>query len=152
MRLWRPRPEGTTGVRRRGLAGTLSRLEIRMKIPSIVFVGLAGVVLVVVALRAPSRDYVAPTEADLEAHRPAPQALYGEPPPDCVVRRIQVKGMCCLGCTGRIYDKVKETPGLVDAAVNFEKGEAQVVMKKDADPAQIVAAFRFDKFEPALVP
>jgi len=123
-----------------------------MKIPSIVIVGVAGVVLAVVALRAPSRDYVAPTEADLEAHRPAPQALYGEPPADCVVRRIQVKGMCCLGCTGRIYDKVKTVPGLVDAAVSFEKGEADVVMKKDADPAQIVEAFRFDKFDPVLLP
>jgi copper chaperone CopZ len=123
-----------------------------MKIPSIVFVGLAGIVLAVVALRAPSRDYVAPTEADLEAHRPAPQVLEGEPPADCVVRRIQVKGMCCLGCTGRIYDKVKSAPGLVDAAVSFEKGEADVVMKKDADPAPIVEAFRFDKFDPVLVP
>jgi copper chaperone CopZ len=123
-----------------------------MKIPSIVFVGLAGVVLAVVALRAPSRDYVAPTVADLEAHRPAPQALQGEPPADCVVRRIQVKGMCCLGCTGRIYDKVRSAPGLVDAAVSFDKGEAEVVMRKDADPAPIVEAFRFDKFEPVLVP
>jgi copper chaperone CopZ len=123
-----------------------------MKIPSIVFVGLAGVVLAVVALRAPSRDYVAPTEADLEAHRPAPQVLQSELPADCVVRHIQVKGMCCLGCTGRIYDKVKTTPGLVDAAVSFEKGEAQVVMRKDADPAPIVEAFRFDKFDPVLVP
>ena len=123
-----------------------------MKIPSITFVGLAGVVLAIVALRAPSRDYVAPTPADLEAHRPAPQSLQGAIPEDCVVRRVEVKGMCCLGCTGRIYDKVRNAPGLVDAAVNFEEGAAEIVIRKDADPAAIVEAFHFDKFEPKLDP
>jgi copper chaperone CopZ len=123
-----------------------------MRIPSIAFVGLAGAVLAVVALRAPSRDYVPPTEADLEAHRPAPQALQGDVPADCVVRRIEVKGMCCLGCTGRIYDRVKHAPGLVDAAVSYERGAAEIVLRKDADPAPIVEAFRFDKFEPSLEP
>ncbi len=123
-----------------------------MRIPSIAFVGLAGVVLAVVALRAPSRDYVPPTQADLEAHRPAPQALEGAVPEDCVVRRIEVKGMCCLGCTGRLYDHVRNAPGLVDAAVNYERGVAEIVIRKDADPAPIVDAFRFEKFEPVLEP
>ena len=123
-----------------------------MKIPSIAFVGLAGVVLAIVALRAPSRDYVAPTQADLEAHRPAPQSLQGAIPEDCVVRRVEVKGMCCLGCTGRIYERIRSAPGIVDAAVSFEKGVAEVVIRKDADPTPVVAALRFDKYEPALEP
>ena len=113
---------------------------------------LAGAALAVVALRAPTRDYVAPTEADVAAHQPAPQSLHGEVPADCVVRRIDVKGMCCLGCTGRLYDRIRNEPGIVEAAVSFEQGVAEVVIRKDADPEPIVAALHFDKYEPALEP
>jgi len=123
-----------------------------MKVPWIALLVLAGVGLAVVAWRAPARDYVAPTQADVEAHVPAPQSLHGDLPADCVVRRIDVKGMCCLGCTGRIYERIRSAPGIVDAAVSFEKGVAEVVIRKDADPTPVVAALRFDKYEPALEP
>ena len=123
-----------------------------MRVPSIALVGLAGVALAVVAWRAPSKDYVAPTQADVESHRPAPQALEREVPTDCVLRRIDVKGMCCLGCTGRLYDRIRNGPGVVDAAVSFEKSAAEVVLRKNADLAPIVAALRFDKYEPTLAP
>jgi copper chaperone CopZ len=68
------------------------------------------------------------------------------------VRTIEMKGMCCLGCTGRIYDRIRETPGVVDAAVSFEKGMAQIVIPADADPEPLVAALRFDKFDAKLAP
>jgi copper chaperone CopZ len=123
-----------------------------MKILTLAPLALAGVVLAVIALRAPPRDYVPPSEAEVEAHHPAPQRLSSDVPAGCVVRTIDVKGMCCLGCTGRVYDRIKDTPGLVDAAVSFEKGVAQIVIPKDADPGPIVSALRFDKFEPKLEP
>ncbi len=124
----------------------------RMKLLPLAGLGSAGVVLAIVALRAPPRDYVPPSKAEVEAHRPAPQMLHGDVPPGCVVRTIEVKGMCCLGCTGRVYDHIKGTPGLVDAAINFKTGVAQVVLEKDADPNAIVSALRFDKFDPTLEP
>jgi copper chaperone CopZ len=123
-----------------------------MKILPLVGLGVAGVVLATVALRAPPRDYVAPSAAELEAHRPAPQNLHGDLPADCVVRTIEVKGMCCLGCTGRVYDRLKETPGFVDGAVNFERGVAEIVIQKDSDPTAFVSALRFEKYEPKLEP
>lgn len=123
-----------------------------MKLLTLAPLALAGLVLAVIALRAPPRDYVPPSEAEVEAHRPAPQMLHSEVPPGCVVRTIEVKGMCCLGCTGRVYDRIQGTPGLVDAAVNFQEGVARIVILRDADPGPIVSALRFDKFEPKLEP
>ena len=124
----------------------------RMKSLPLVGLGLAGIALAIVALRAPPRDYVAPTVREVEAHRAAPQTLRGQVPDGCVVRAIQVKGMCCAGCTGRLYERLVGTAGTVDAAVNLETGVAQIVIPKDADPAPWVAALRFDDFEPQLVP
>ena len=128
----------------------LSRLT--MKFLPLVGLALAGVVLATIALRAPPRDYVAPSAEEVEAHRPAPQNLHGDLPANCVVRTIEVKGMCCLGCTGRVYDRLKETPGFVDAAVSLERGVAEIVLPKDSDPNAFVAALRFDKYEPKLAP
>ena len=133
------------------LSGLVPR-KTRMKILPLAGLGFVGIVLAIVALRAPARDYVPPSVAEIEAHRPAPQMLHGEVPPGCVVRTIEVKGMCCLGCTGRVYDHIQGTPGLVDAAINFQTGVAQIVIAKDTDPTAIVSALRIDKFEPKLEP
>lgn len=113
---------------------------------------LAAAALAVVALRAPARDYVAPTVADVEAHRAAPRTLPGEIPAGCTVRTIEVGGMCCTGCTGKLYDRLRATPGFVEGAVRFEDGTAQVVMSKDADPKAFVEALRFDKYVATLKP
>ncbi len=60
--------------------------------------------------------------------------------------------MCCTGCTGKLYERLKEKPGFVAAAVNFEAGLAQVVIPKDADPEAFVAALRFEKYDAKLRP
>jgi copper chaperone CopZ len=121
-----------------------------MKHLQFVVLGVSGLALLIVALRAPKPDYVAPTAAEIEAHRPAPRSLSAPVGPDRVVRTIRVRGMCCAGCTGAIYDRLKETPGFVDAAVDLDEGVAQVVMSKDADPAPFVGALHFEKFDASL--
>ena len=123
-----------------------------MKVLPYVALSLVAVVLTAIAFRAPARDYVAPAAADVEAHHPAPQSLQGEIPEGCTVRTIEVSGMCCLGCTGKLYDRLRPIPGFVDGAVSFEDGVARVVMSKDAEPEAFASALRFDKYEAKLLP
>ena len=113
---------------------------------------LAAVALAVIALRAPARDYVAPTAADVEAHHAAPPKLPAAIPAGCTVATIAVDGMCCTGCTGKLYDRLRATPGCVEAAVSFEDGLAQVVIREGADPEPFAAALRFEKYSATLKP
>jgi len=117
-----------------------------------VALALAGTGLGVIALRAPEPEYVAPTAADVEAHHAAPQKLEGGVPAGCVVLTIGVDGMCCTGCTGKLYDRLRATPGFVEGAVSFESGIAQVVVSKDADPKPFVDALQFDKYVATRMP
>jgi copper chaperone CopZ len=103
-------------------------------------------VLAIVAVRTPKPDYVAPTLADVEAHKPAPQELEGPTPEGCQVLTIEVKGMCCTGCTGKLYDRLRATPGFVQGAVSFEEGVARVVVTKDAEPSSFAQSLQFDKY------
>lgn len=112
----------------------------------LVLIAVAGAVLGYVAWRAPNRDYAAPSIADVEAHAPAPQTLVGDIPPGCVVRTFAVEGMCCQGCTGKIYKRLKETAGVVQAAVQFDKGQAEVVVPESTDLALLETALHFDKY------
>ena len=123
-----------------------------MKILVVLLFVVAGAALGFVAWKAPARDYVAPTAQEIEAHRPAPQELAGDVPADCVVRTFEVAGMCCTGCTGKLYAKIKDVPGVEQAAVNFEKGTAEIVVKKGADVAPLAEALCFGKYSAKLRP
>jgi len=123
-----------------------------MKHLPLVGLGLAGIVLAIVALRAPRREYVPPSAREVEAHRTAPRVLRGRIPEGCVVRSIQVKGICCAGCTGRLYDRIAGKEGTVEAAVDPETGVARIVIPKAADPTAWVAALQFDEFTAELLP
>lgn len=117
-----------------------------MKVLPLVLLGTAGAALAFVAWRAPAPTYIAPTSAEVLAHEPAPQELVGEVPAGCIVRTFEVQGMCCTGCTGKLYERLKAVPGVVNAAVNFEKGVAEVVVPQDADVAPLVTAMHFEKY------
>ncbi|MFN0009690.1 MAG: heavy metal-associated domain-containing protein [Planctomycetota bacterium] len=117
-----------------------------MRVLPFVAFALAATGLAFVALRASKPDYVAPTLADVEAHKPAPQKLEGPTPEGCKVVTIEVDGMCCTGCTGKLYERLRATPGFVQGAVSFEEGVARVVVSEDADPASFAAALEFDKY------
>src|SRR5262245_314313 len=134
------------------LTGADDMLSAPMKLLPWAILGGAGVALAVVAWRAPARDYVAPTAAEVQAHAPAPQDLRGDLPAGCVVRTIEVHGMCCTGCTGKLYARLKEAPGFVKGAVSYERGVAEVVARADVDPAPFVEACRFDKYSAELRP
>lgn len=123
-----------------------------VKALSIALFGVAAVGLGVVAWRAPSRNYVAPTLEEVLAHDPAPDRLLGDVPAGSVVRTLEVEGMCCHGCTGKLYAKLKATPGVTQAAVSFERGTAQVVVPESADAGAFARVLTFDKYTAKLAP
>jgi len=108
---------------------------------------LAGGALAWVALRAPARDYVAPSPAEVRAHVPAPTSLSVAPPAGFAVRTLEVEGMCCTGCTGKLYAKLRAEPGVADAAVDFERGIAMAVVPESADVEALARALSFDKYQ-----
>lgn len=122
------------------------------KIVPLLLVAAAGIVLGYVAWRAPAREYLAPTPAEVQAHAAAPVSLIGGIPPGCVVRTFAVDGMCCQGCTGKIYKRLRETPGVVQAAVQFDTGTAEVVVSESTDVALLETALRFDKYTAKRMP
>jgi copper chaperone CopZ len=117
-----------------------------VKILPMLLLGAAAAALAYIALRAPSQSYVAPTIQEVEAHVPAPPTITGEIPPGFLVRTFKVEGMCCTGCTGKIYKRLKDSPGVVEAAVNFDQGIAQVVVPNDSDVAKLEDVMHFDKY------
>lgn len=123
----------------------------RKTIP-ILLIATAGAVLGYVAWRAPAREYLAPTLAEVQAHAAAPTSLVADVPSGCVVRAFAVEGMCCQGCTGKIYKRLKETAGVVHAAVSFDAGTAQVVVQETTDIALLESALTFDKYSARRMP
>ena len=123
-----------------------------LKLLPLLILGVAGSVLGYIAMHAPQPDYVAPTLKEIEAHVPAPASITGEIPPGFLVRTFKVEGMCCTNCTGKIYQRLKESPGVVEAAVSFDKGIAQAVVPKDADVAKLEDAMHFEKYVARVQP
>jgi copper chaperone CopZ len=155
-RPWRERSEvvaipdssahDTAGLLRAGEMSYSSPLDASMKLIPLIILAATGTVLGLIALRAPSQSYVAPTERDIEAHVPAPESITGDVAPGFVVRTFKVEGMCCHNCSGKIYERLKDSPGVVEAAVSFDKGIAQVVVPKDADVGSLENAIHFEKY------
>jgi hypothetical protein len=113
---------------------------------------LAAAALGWVALRAPAQDYVAPKATEVQAHVPAPRALRSAPPEGCAIRTLDVAGMCCTGCTGKLHARLMAEPGVVDAAVDFEQGIAQAIVPVSSDAVALERALTFGKYTATLRP
>ncbi len=122
------------------------------KLIPILLITVAGTLLGYVAWHAPEREYAAPTLPEVQAHIAAPTTLAGDVPSGCVVRSFAVEGMCCQGCTGKIYKRLKETAGVVQAAVSFDEGTAQIVVQETTDIALLESTLNFDKYTAKRMP
>ena len=147
-----PSAHDTAGLLRTSEMRYSLPLDNSMKLIPLIILAATGAVLGLIALRAPTQTYVAPTERDIEAHAPAPESIIGDVAPGFVVRTFKVDGMCCLSCTGKIYERLKESPGVVEAAVSFDKGIAQVVVPNDADVGSLENAIHFEKYTAKALP
>ncbi|MCL4065459.1 heavy metal translocating P-type ATPase [Pseudomonas sp. GX19020] len=54
--------------------------------------------------------------------------------------RLQLEGMTCASCTGRVERALKAVPGVEEASANFATGEAQVRYHAPADPQALAAS------------
>ena len=104
----------------------------------------AGATAWVLATRS-EPTYVPPGEPPM-AYAPAPRALFSEPGPGEALRVLDVEGMCCQGCTGKLYAALVDAPGVRAAAVDFESGTASVVAEDGTTPDFLASRLTFDKY------
>lgn len=117
-----------------------------MRALSFALLALAGAVLLWIGLRAPEPDYAPlPTEPTGEEVR-VPLAIIGVRPAGHVVRTFDVGGMCCNGCSGKLYAALKSVPGVVEAAVDFGAGTASALVPDSMDVSLLSASLHFDKY------
>lgn len=90
------------------------------------------------------RSFAAPPEEAPVV--PAPTVLVHGAGPGQVERAYEVEGMCCTNCTGKLHRSVTSVAGVREAAVDFERGTALVVVDEGTDGEAVLAALNFDKY------
>lgn len=102
---------------------------------------LAGTTYVV--LRTEPPNYTAPEIVKPDA---LPKALSTQPAAGEVVRVFDVEGMCCGGCAPKIYKVLAATPGVREAAVDFDTNTAMAIVTSDTDVAALEKAMTFEDY------
>ncbi len=104
---------------------------------------LLGGALGTVAVFARERTYAVPA-------RPAPQsiplALSGQVPPGYEARTFEVEGICCQGCSSKLYGALLAVAGVREAAVDPLAQRAFALVPADLPDARLEAALTFDKY------
>jgi copper chaperone CopZ len=118
-----------------------------MKYLGLLLLLAAGGALGWLGLRADAPDYVAPRPAES-----VPVALTGEVPAGFAVRTFDVSGMCCTGCSAKLYAAVTRVEGVRAAAVDPAVGTAQVMVPANAPLAPLAAALTFDVYTAEVRP
>jgi copper chaperone CopZ len=111
----------------------------------------AGIALWI-AFHAPESDYRAPSLSDPVAAAGAPAVLKGAPGPHERLLEFSVEGMCCRGCTEKLYDSVVAVDGVIEAAVDFEARKARVIARQAVDGERVLGALNFDKYAAVALP
>ena len=102
-------------------------------------------------LRTPAPSYEAPVEAQT-SFPPPPQALPRAPAADEQVITLEIGGMCCRGCTGKLEAAARKLPGVRAFAVDADLLTARALTTSDLDPATLTQALTFSKYEPRALP
>ena len=114
-----------------------------MKVLTLLVLVAAGL-LALVALQADDPTYVAPTVDEMPTV--VPHQVTGDVPEGFLLRSFDVEGMCCDGCSGKLYARLEKVEGVREAAVDPVLGRAEVVVAADTDPARLTGALTFDKY------
>jgi copper chaperone CopZ len=104
-----------------------------------------------IAWRAPAPDYVPPVEAPV-AFAPAQVALPRAPAAGEVALELEVDGMCCRNCTGKLQAAATGLPGVRAFAVADDLLTARVLADASVEPAAVERALTFDKYTAKLRP
>ena len=87
-----------------------------------------------------------PPSQDQIVYAPAPTVLTRAPAAGELVQVLDVEGMCCQGCTGKLHARLLEQPGVHVAAVDLEAGTASALVAEGTDPGALAAALCFEKY------
>jgi len=63
---------------------------------------------------------------------------------------FRVDGMTCNHCKAAVESAIQKVPGVSEAIVELQRGEAQV--RGDADPGDIVRAIEEEGYDASLLP
>jgi Cu+-exporting ATPase len=120
-----------------------------MKLVWIALVAAAGLGTAYLALRAEGPSYSPPVveETPVVPTRLPRAAAAGE---RALV--LKVDGMCCGGCTGKLYRALSQVPGVEAACVDFDTGTASAIVDARADSGELVRALTFDKYTASIAP
>lgn len=109
-----------------------------MKPLPLLLLGAAGAVLAAIALRAPEPTYEPP--------RTVPRQIAAAPAPGQVLRSFDVAGMCCDGCSGRLFTAVLGRSGVEAAAIRVEEGRLELLCDARLDADDLARTLTFDKY------
>jgi copper chaperone CopZ len=110
----------------------------------------AGAVAAVIAYRAPTPDDRPVAAA--EGVAPVPDRLTAVPAEGEVVRVLDVTGMCCRGCSGKLYRRLVAVEGVRDACVDFDTGTASAIAANTVAPATLASALTFETYSASARP
>jgi len=101
----------------------------------------------------PGPTYVPPSEAQV-VYAAAPSVLTRAPAEGEAEIVLDVHGMCCHGCTGKLHARLMEQAGVIAAAIDLEAGTASALVEASVEPAALAAALTFDKYsaQPHSIP
>ncbi len=95
-----------------------------------------------------------PPKVQPTAFAPAPAVLTAAPTSLERIEVLEVEGMCCKGCTGKLHARLMEVPGVSCAAIDLAGKTASVVVAQGTDPQALVQALTFEEYSarPRRVP
>jgi len=103
-----------------------------------------GAVLGLIAWRTKDPTYEAPVVAVMP--ETVPVALSGDVPAGDVVRAFEVEGICCGGCSGKLYAALEPIDGVDEIAVDTILHRVEVLAREEVDVARLAEALTFDKY------
>jgi len=65
---------------------------------------------------------------------------------------LHVEGMCCGGCTGKLYRALSAVHGVTAACVDFDTGTASAIVGENASGDELAHALTFDKYSASVTP
>ena len=89
--------------------------------------------------------YVPPSEQQV-VYAAAPIVLPRAPADGEAEIVLDVHGMCCRGCTGKLEARLMAQPGVRAAAVDLDAGTASALVEASVSPAALAAALTFEKY------
>jgi|SRR5688572_688426 len=93
--------------------------------------------------------YAPPSEPQV-VYPTAPSVLTRAPAAGEATVLLDVHGMCCRGCTGKLHARLLEQPGVHVAAVDLDAACASAIVDAAVEPAALEAALTFGKYSASL--